>query len=108
MLVQRRLAAILAADVAGYSRLMGEDETGTLERLKALRQDALDLQISVYGGRIVKTTGDGARSNQNSSTYRSTLQNARRSSQMMIHGMTNWSYFGVFRELNLVQVHWEV
>ncbi len=37
-----------------------------------------------------------------------TLQNARRSSQMMIHGMTNWSYFGVFRELNLVQVHWEV
>jgi adenylate cyclase len=57
--VQRRLAAILAADVVGYSRLMGEDETGTLDRLKALRQDVLDPKITEFGGRIVKTMGDG-------------------------------------------------
>jgi TolB-like protein/class 3 adenylate cyclase len=55
----RRLAAILAADVAGYSRLMGADEEGTLERLKALRRDLLDPKITDHHGRIVKTTGDG-------------------------------------------------
>jgi TolB-like protein/tetratricopeptide (TPR) repeat protein len=55
----RRLAAILAADVAGYSRLMGADEEGTLERLKALRHDLLDPRIAEHHGRIVKTTGDG-------------------------------------------------
>jgi len=55
----RRLAAILAADVAGYSRLMGADEEGTLERLKALRRELLDPQIAEHHGRIVKTTGDG-------------------------------------------------
>jgi adenylate cyclase len=55
----RRLAAILAADVAGYSRLMGADEEGTLERLKALRRELLDLKIAGHHGRIVKTTGDG-------------------------------------------------
>jgi adenylate cyclase len=55
----RRLAAILAADVAGYSRLMGEDEEGTLERLKALRRELLDPTIAEHHGRIVKTTGDG-------------------------------------------------
>jgi adenylate cyclase len=55
----RRLAAILAADVAGYSRLMGADEEGTLERLKALRRELLDPKIAEYHGRIVKTTGDG-------------------------------------------------
>jgi adenylate cyclase len=52
----RRLAAILAADVAGYSRLMGADEEGTLERLKALRRELLDPKIAEYHGRIVKTT----------------------------------------------------
>jgi adenylate cyclase len=57
--VQRRLAAILAADVVGYSRLMGADEEGTLARLKTLRRDLLDLKIDEHGGRIVKTTGDG-------------------------------------------------
>ena len=57
--VERRLAAILAADVAGYSRLMGADEEGTLERLKALRHDLLDPRIAEHHGRIVKTTGDG-------------------------------------------------
>jgi len=55
----RRLAAILAADVAGYSRLMGADEEGTLERLKALRGELLDPKIVEHRGRIVKTTGDG-------------------------------------------------
>ena len=55
----RRLAAILAADVAGYSRLMGVDEEGTLERLKALRRELLDPTIAEHRGRIVKTTGDG-------------------------------------------------
>ena len=57
--VQRKLAAILAADVAGYSRLMGADEEGTLARLKALRAGLIDPAIASHNGRIVKTTGDG-------------------------------------------------
>jgi TolB-like protein/class 3 adenylate cyclase len=57
--VERRLAAILAADVAGYSRLMGTDEEGTLERLKAHRRKLIDPKIKEHRGRIVKTTGDG-------------------------------------------------
>ena len=57
--VERRLAAILAADVAGYSRLMGADEEGTLARLKALRREVADPKIKEHRGRIVKTTGDG-------------------------------------------------
>jgi adenylate cyclase len=57
--VERRLAAILAADVAGYSRLMGHDEAGTLARLKALRRELIDPKIAEHKGRIVKTTGDG-------------------------------------------------
>jgi TolB-like protein len=57
--VQRKLAAILAADVAGYSRLMGADEEGTLARLKALRAELIDPAIAGHSGRIVKTTGDG-------------------------------------------------
>jgi TolB-like protein/class 3 adenylate cyclase len=59
MTTTRRLAAILAADVAGYSRLMGADEEGTLERLKALRRELIDPKIAEHHGRIVKTTGDG-------------------------------------------------
>jgi adenylate cyclase len=55
----RRLAAILAADVVGYSRLMGADEEGTLERLKAHRRELVDPKIREHRGRIVKTTGDG-------------------------------------------------
>src|ERR1700757_3426708 len=55
----RRLAAILAADVVGYSRLMGADEEGTLKRLKALRRELLDPKITEHKGRIVKTAGDG-------------------------------------------------
>jgi TolB-like protein len=58
--VERRLAAILAADVAGYSRLMGNDEEGTLAELKACRRELIDPKIAEYRGRIVKTTGDGA------------------------------------------------
>jgi len=56
---QRRLAAIVAADVVGYSRLMGRDESGTLAVLKALRREVVDPPIAAHGGRIVKTTGDG-------------------------------------------------
>jgi len=57
--VQRRLAAITAADVVGYSRMMGQDEVGTLARLKSLRAEFLHPKTEEYGGRIVKTTGDG-------------------------------------------------
>lgn len=57
--VERRLAAVLAADVAGYSRLMGADEEGTLARLKATRRECVDPAIASHRGRIVKTTGDG-------------------------------------------------
>jgi class 3 adenylate cyclase/pimeloyl-ACP methyl ester carboxylesterase len=59
MAMQRRLAAILAADVVGYSRLMGADEVGTLTSLKAHRRELVDSSIAEYRGRIVKTTGDG-------------------------------------------------
>ena len=57
--MERRLAAILAADVVGYSRLMGEDETGTLEKLKHYRTAFIDPKIAEHGGRIVKLMGDG-------------------------------------------------
>jgi adenylate cyclase len=57
--VERRLAAILAADVAGYSRIMGQDEVGTLSRLLSHRREFIDPKIAEYKGRIVKTTGDG-------------------------------------------------
>jgi adenylate cyclase len=57
--VERRLAAILAVDVAGYSRLMGVDEEGTLAALKAIRRELSDPKIKEHRGRIVKTTGDG-------------------------------------------------
>jgi class 3 adenylate cyclase len=56
---ERRLAAILAADVVGYSRLMGQDEVGTLRALKVMRGNVLDPLIAASRGRIVKTTGDG-------------------------------------------------
>jgi class 3 adenylate cyclase len=55
----RRIAAILAADVAGYSRLVGDDEEGTLARLRVLRRELIDPEIGAHRGRIVKTTGDG-------------------------------------------------
>jgi TolB-like protein/class 3 adenylate cyclase len=58
--LQRRLAAILSADVVGYSRLMGLDEAGTLSRLNSLRRDLIDPTIAAHSGRIVKLVGDGA------------------------------------------------
>ena len=57
--MERRLTAILALDVVGYSRLMGVDEAGTLDRLKKVRQEVIDRQIADHAGRIFKTTGDG-------------------------------------------------
>jgi len=57
--VERKLAAILAADIAGYSRLVGLDEEGTLARLRALRRELIDPAIAQHRGRIFKTTGDG-------------------------------------------------
>jgi len=58
--LHRRLAAILSADVVGYSRLMGSDEAGTLARLNAMRRDLIDPVIAAHSGRIVKLMGDGA------------------------------------------------
>jgi adenylate cyclase len=57
--VERRLAAILAVDVAGYSRLMGADEEGTLAALRTVRRELCDPKIADHRGRIVKTMGDG-------------------------------------------------
>ena len=56
---QRRLAAIVLADVVGYSRLIGRDEAGTLAALRWHRAELIDPKITEYGGRIVKTLGDG-------------------------------------------------
>ena len=56
----RKLAAILAADVVGFSRLSGADEDRTLARLRALRSDLIDPTIAIHNGRVVKRTGDGA------------------------------------------------
>src|SRR6476469_8403349 len=58
--IERRLAAILAADVAGSCRLMGIDEEGTLAQLRALRKTLFDPKIAEHHGRVVKNTGDGA------------------------------------------------
>ena len=55
----RRLAAIMASDVVGYSRLMGSDEAGTLSAIRSLRKELWGPKIDEYGGRVVKTTGDG-------------------------------------------------
>ena len=57
---QRKLAAIIAADVVGYSRLMGRDESGTLARLRKNRSEHFNPVLTKYGGRLVKLTGDGA------------------------------------------------
>src|SRR6266446_6220865 len=57
--VERRLAAVLAADVAGYSRLIGVDEEGTLDRIRSIRADVIDPKIAAHHGRLVNTAGDG-------------------------------------------------
>src|SRR5215469_5205536 len=59
MTATRRLTAILAADVAGYSRLIGADECGTLDSLRAIRAELIDPMIATHHGRLVRTTGDG-------------------------------------------------
>jgi adenylate cyclase len=59
MTATRRLAAILAADMAGYSRLIGADESGTLQAFKAIQTELFDPTIAAHNGRLVKTTGDG-------------------------------------------------
>src|SRR5215472_6367194 len=59
MTATRRLAAILAADVAGYSRLIGADEQGTLNRLRTVRTEIVDPMMAKHRGRIVRTIGDG-------------------------------------------------
>ena len=59
MSATRRLAAILAADIAGYSRLIGNDEEGTLQRLRSIRVEVVESKIAEHHGRLVKTTGDG-------------------------------------------------
>jgi adenylate cyclase len=59
MAATRRLAAVLAADMAGYSRLIGADEQGTLDRLRTIRSEIVDPSVATHNGRIVKTTGDG-------------------------------------------------
>jgi adenylate cyclase len=58
--VERKLAAILAADVVGYSRLVGDDEAGTIARVRALRKECLEPLVAEYNGRVVKLTGDGS------------------------------------------------
>ncbi len=58
--MERHLAAILVADAVGYSRLIRADEEGTLDRLKALRQEIIDPKVAEHNGRIVKLMGDGA------------------------------------------------
>jgi class 3 adenylate cyclase len=69
--VERRLAAILAADVANYSRLMGADEEGTLARLKALRRELADPKIKEHRGRIVKTRATASSSSLPASSTQS-------------------------------------
>jgi adenylate cyclase len=58
--IERKLAAILASDIVGYSRLAGADEERTLARLRGLRSDLIDPAILVHHGRVVKRTGDGS------------------------------------------------
>src|SRR5271157_4122003 len=59
MIVTRKLAAILVADIVGYSRLAGADEDRILARIRALRSDLIDPSVSIHNGRVVKSTGDG-------------------------------------------------
>jgi class 3 adenylate cyclase len=78
--VERRLAAILAADVVGYSRLMGEDEEGTLAALKALRRELVDPKIAEHHGRIVKTPANSGASHRRTARKRGSSKFAADSS----------------------------
>ena len=77
MLLERRLAAILAADVVGYTRLMGADEAGTLERLTTLREQVLEPLIAEHHGRVVKLMGDGILVDSSGSNERPLLAESR-------------------------------
>ena len=83
--VERRLAAILAADVAGYSRLMGVEEERTLDALKACRRELIDLKIAEHRGRIVKTTGDGALAEFASAAARCAMELQRAMAERNVH-----------------------
>ena len=96
MTATRRLAAILAADVAGYSRLMGADEEGTLERLKALRRELVDPKIAEHHGRIVKTTGDGLL------VEFASVVDALRCATEWQRGMANLKASGKFKDVDIV------
>ena len=93
----RRLAAILVADVAGYSRLMGADEEGTHDRLKSLRRELVDPKIAEHHGRIVKTTGDG-RLVEFASVFE---QHLRHAAKVKSPGRTSaWGHFRLCRPLS--------
>jgi hypothetical protein len=87
--VERPLAAILAADVAGYSRLMGQDEAGTLARLRTLRRELIDPKVAEHKGRIVKTSGDGIRTDPQ--ILRGTSQRRCRASAVLWRGNRSWT-----------------
>ena len=78
MYESRKIAAILAADVVGYSRLAGADEERTLSRLRGLRKDVTDPAIAAHRGRIVKRTGDGAIVNSEASSMRCAVRSKYR------------------------------
>ena len=75
--VTRRLAAILAADVVGYSRLMGEDEAGTLTALKALRKELLAPKVVEHHGRVVKLRARGGKGRQRPALYQGAVNRGR-------------------------------
>jgi class 3 adenylate cyclase len=77
MTEHRRLAAIVSADVAGYSRLMGRDESGTLTRLREHRKQRFEPIVTRHGGRLVKLMGDGAASDPRRRDDRVTIRKAR-------------------------------
>src|SRR5262245_56647653 len=96
---QRRLAAILAADVVGYSGLMETDEAGTLARLKTLRQKIIDPSIASHSGRIVKLMGDGAlvefASAVEAVTCAVEIQNKVREHNVDVGGNSIWFRIGI-------------
>jgi hypothetical protein len=106
MTATRRLAAILAADVAGYSRLIGADEGRTLQALKAIRTELIDRTIAAHNGRLVKTTGDGLLVEFGSvPNARSMLRDflARRH-KVAGRGTRRFSYDTVYGELGLLRL----
>jgi len=91
----RRLAAILAADVTGYSRLIGVDEQGTLGRLRAIRTELIDPSVAAHNGRIVKTTGDGLLAE-----FASTVDALECASEVQAQWPSETSQLGKYREIH--------